>query len=160
MADTAISHKGSEPLTICQARVKGDCSYDFNGTTFWTTEQCNNPSSVKFTIDDGEGKMACCKSCKLNFLRRKQEKAEWLGWFDDETPPLAPVKGSRLYYDTLFEMYKEEHPKAQKAYTSVKQIEDWLISVSQEEDTSTNLEEEDQNVKEVQQKLGSLVLVN
>jgi hypothetical protein len=89
----------------CDARVKGNTSYSIGDHTFYQPKKCDNPAKKKMSVDDGQAHLNICDTCLPVFLKRK----EWLGFFDCALPGKADVVGSKHYYDTVLEVYREEH---------------------------------------------------
>ncbi len=111
---------------MCQARVKSDTCFDIGGNEFWCSKQCDKVAKIKVSVDDGDAHMPACAECFKIFMKKHAEDSEWLGWFDDSIPANAPVRGSWLYWETIFLLYQEEFPKADRRFTSPKILEQWL----------------------------------
>jgi hypothetical protein len=120
------STQGKKMTTQCEARVKGDTCFEMGGHDFWTGAQCDKSAKIKVTVDDGDAQMPICAECFQRFLKKAAVESDWLGWFDDTTPANAPVRGSWLYWETLFLLYQEEFPKADRRFTGPKILEQWL----------------------------------
>ena len=86
----------------CEARIK-TTSFQIPGTheICWNTTDCKKPAGHKIPVDDGDAFMPICRDC-LNIYKTKVSKESvWLGWFDGDYPPAAPIKGSRWYHEMV-----------------------------------------------------------
>lgn len=132
----------------CDARVKGNTSYTIGEKTFYDTKKCIQPAKKKMSVDDGDAHLNICDACLRVFLTRK----EWLGFFDCTLPPKTEdIIGSKIYYDTLLEAYKEDHPEVENVApgTLRKWIEDLLKEGEKEERRDELLKELEEINKEI-----------
>lgn len=93
-------------FTKCEARVRGNTSYTIGEITFYQGKQCEEEATKKICVDNGDAFMTVCNKCLREFLCKKN----WLGFFDGSIPSETNIIESKLYLDTLLEVYKEENP--------------------------------------------------
>ena len=84
---------------MCQARIL-DTEEKVGDLFFYTTRECEQKSTKKIMVDDGEASLAICTDCMRRYTTRKTVNT-WYGWFDCDYPPNVKVKYSPLYYEQL-----------------------------------------------------------
>ena len=115
-------------FTKCDARVRGNTSYTIGERTFYQGIQCGQEATKKICVDNGEAFVTVCNRCLRDFLCKK----DWLGFFDGSIPPEADVIESKLYFDTVLEVYKEENPKV--ISVTPKDLRKWIEDILQKGD--------------------------
>ena len=99
----------------CQARIVTTPIGAVPG--FFDTTECGAQSFKRISVDDGDAEMLICSRCFVRFISKASTNGEsvkgWLGWFDCDIPPLAPIHGSRRFWATVTEAYLAENPTAE-----------------------------------------------
>jgi hypothetical protein len=132
----------------CDARVKGNTSYSIGDHTFYQSKKCENPGKKKMSVDDGQAHLNICDTCLRVFLNRK----EWLGFFDCSLPANSKeIVGSKVYYDTVLEVYKEEHPGVEWVPPGI--LRKWIEDLVKEGDAEERKEEIQKELEEINTKI-------
>ncbi len=132
----------------CDARVKGNTSYSIGDHTFYQPNKCDNPAKKKMSVDDGQAHLNICDTCLRVFLNRK----DWLGFFDCTLPGKADVVGSKHYYDTVLEVYKEEL-RIPHSNPSPGVLRKWIEDLVKEGENEERKEEIQKELEEINKKI-------
>lgn len=115
---------------ICQARITTD---SFAFATFYNVAECGAPSKHRIPVDDGDAELQICHECFKRFMTKKRADSTWYGWFDDEVPPTAPVRGSKAFNEAVTKAYREAHPTTPDGFISPGILHKWLLEQKQKE---------------------------
>lgn len=148
----------------CQARVI-TTPFTIGDKTFHNTGECGAKSFKRISVDDGDAEMHICSRCLVRFYTKANKDSKWLGWFDCDYPPTAPIHGSKLFWEAATEAYLEENPTAECKNLTPGFLNRWLAArkplppsepSSDEESLLPQREEEEEEQPSLEQQIADL----